>query len=120
PCNQAGEIRTPTIASTPRDLKGVTRQIAISAEEAAGALPKIRYDYNLHLIISGSSFDPCLPLAHVVRCSQVCVPVTAADLQPAELMDQKEIDHAGDRIRAVHRRGAILQDVDVIDHRKRN
>src|SRR5207237_2218041 len=49
-----------------------------------------------------------------------CVPVTAADLQPAKLVDQKEVDHAGDRVGAVDRRGAILQDVDVIDHRKWN
>src|SRR5439155_2277507 len=37
-----------------------------------------------------------------------------------ELVDQKEVNHAGDGVGAVHRRGAVLQDVDVIDHGKRN
>ena len=35
-------------------------------------------------------------------------------------MDQKEVDYAGDRIGAIYRRRAVLQNVDVIDHRKRN
>src|SRR5439155_1491739 len=35
-------------------------------------------------------------------------------------LDQKEVNHAGDGVGAVHRRGAVLQDVDVIDHGKRN
>jgi hypothetical protein len=31
-------------------------------------------------------------------------------------VDQKEVDHAGDSVGAIDSRGAILQDVDVIDH----
>src|SRR5205814_7422976 len=57
---------------------------------------------------------------HVVGCSQVCVSVTAPDLKPSELMYQKEVNHAGNRVGAIHSRGAILQDVDVIDHREGN
>ena len=34
-------------------------------------------------------------------------------------MDQKEVDHTSDRVGAVHSRGAILEDVHVIDHGKR-
>src|SRR5439155_1716973 len=48
------------------------------------------------------------------------VPIPTPDLQPTELVDQKEVNHAGDGVGAVHRRGAVLQDVDVIDHGKRN
>ena len=35
-------------------------------------------------------------------------------------MDQEEVDHTGHCIGSVHSRGAVLQDVDVIDHRKGN
>jgi len=119
-CDEPGEKRTASIASTPGDFKRVTRQVAVRAEEVTGSLPEIGNDNNLRLIVSGPGFEPCLPLTHVVRRSQVCVSITAPDLESAELVNQKEIDHAGDRIGAIHRRGAILQDVDMIDHRKRN
>ena len=86
----------------------------------AGALPEIGNDHNVGLVISGAGFDPCLPLAHFIGRSHVCVSVSAPDLQAAEFVDQEEVDHAGDRVGAIHSRGAILQDVDVIDHREWN
>src|SRR5207247_6175481 len=106
--------------SSPGYLKGVTGNVPVGTEKPAGTLPEIGNDHNLCLIVSGTGFKPGLPLAHVVRRSQVGVSIAASDLQSAELVDQKEIDHAGDRIGAIDRRGAVLQDVDVIDHWKRN
>ena len=35
-------------------------------------------------------------------------------------MDQKEVDHTGNGVGAIHSRGTILEDVDVIDHREGN
>jgi hypothetical protein len=35
-------------------------------------------------------------------------------------VNQEEVDHTSHGIRSIHSRGAILQDVDVIDHRERN
>src|SRR4030095_14682700 len=46
------------------------------------------------------------------------VSIIASDFQTTEFVDQEEVDHAGDRVRPVHSRGAILEDVHVIDHRK--
>src|SRR4029453_11300962 len=108
------------IDSTPRYLKAVTGEIPVSAEKTAGTLPEISNNHDVRLVVSGACFEPCLPLAHVVGCSQVCVPVTPPDLQTTELLDKKKNDHHGDRVGAVHSRGAILQDVDVINHRKWN
>src|SRR6202035_2520351 len=71
-------------------------------------------------VISGAGFDPCLPLSHVVGGSEVCVPVTAPDLKPTELVDQKVVDHTGHRVGAIDSRGAILEDFEVIDQRERN
>src|SRR5882724_3280660 len=118
--NAAREIEAASIKSAPGNLKGVTGQVPIGAKDATGSLPKIGNDHNLGFIISSAGFDPCLPLTHVVGRSQVCVPITAPDFQSTELVDQKEVDHASNRIGPIHSRGAILQDVDVIDHRKRN
>src|SRR5437762_7207554 len=111
---------TATLESPKRYVKGVTGQVAVAAEKPTGTLPEIGDDNDIGLVISGPGFQPCLPFAHVVGCSKVCVPVTPSDLQPTELVDQKEVDHAGDRVGAIHRRRAILQNIDVINHWKRN
>src|SRR5262249_36813574 len=94
--------------------------VPVTAEETAGALPEIGDDNDIGLVISRPGFQPCLPFAHVVGGSQVCVPITASDLQPTELVYQKEVDHPDNSVRAIHRRRAIFQDVDVINHGEGN
>src|SRR4029077_15149135 len=94
----------------------VGRNIAVAAENAAGPLPEIGNDYDIGLVVAGAGFKPRLPLTHLVGGAHVCVSVGASDLQAAEFVDQEEVDHARDRVGAVHSRGAILQDVNVIDH----
>src|SRR4029077_15549903 len=96
------------------------RQVPVATEDPASAFPEIRNDHNFSLVISCAGFDPCLPFTHVVRRAQVGVSVIARDLQPTKLVDQKEVNHAGDRVGAVYGGGAIFQDIDVIDHRKWN
>src|SRR5206468_5104076 len=114
----AGEIAAAPFESTPGDSKSVTGDVPIAAEDAAGALPEIGNDYDIGLVVAGAGFDPCLPFTHVVGCSEVCVPVSASDLEATEFVDQKEVDHAGDSIGSIHSRGAILEDIQGIDHRK--
>src|SRR6266478_8127944 len=80
----------------------VTRKKAVSAEKTACALPEISNDHDICFVVSGAGFDPCLPFAHVIGRSEICVPVSAPDLQIAELMNQKEVDHAGDRVGTIH------------------
>src|SRR5439155_7380432 len=83
-----------------------------------GAFPEIGNDNDIRLVVSGAGFQPCLPLTHIVGRSQIRVPVLSANLQSPEFVDQEEIDHAGDGVGAIHGRGAILEDVYVIDHRE--
>src|SRR5262249_26084391 len=85
--NCAREIPAALIEATPGNLKGVTGDIPVAAENAAGTFPKIGNNHNIHLVISCARFDPRLPLAHLVGCSEVGVPVTAADLKSAEFVD---------------------------------
>src|SRR6184192_2312097 len=96
----------------------VGRNVTVAAEKTAGALEEIGNDHDISFVISGAGFQPCFPLAHVIGCPKICVPVSAPNLQATEFVEQKEVNHAGDRIGAVHSRGAILEDVNVIDHRK--
>src|SRR6266481_3101188 len=90
--NTSREVSAAKIASSPGDLKCVTGQVPIGAEETTGPLPEIGNDHDVSLIISRAGFNPCLPLAHVVGRSQICVPIAASDFQPTEFVDQKEID----------------------------
>ena len=93
--------------------------IAVTAENATEALPEIGNDHDVSFVVSGAGFDPCLPLAHLIGRSHVCISVSAPNFQAAEFVDQEEVDHAGDRVGSIHSRGAIFKDVNVIDHRER-
>src|SRR4029450_9674033 len=117
--NVAREFPAAIIEATPGYLKGVAGEIAVAAENSSGTLPEISNDHNVGLIISCAGFDSCLPLAHLIGRSHVCVPIAAPDLQATELVDQKEVDHTGNSVGAIYCRRPILQDVDVINHRKR-
>ncbi len=118
--NVARLIRAARIESPKRNEIPVGRNVAVAAKQAAGALPEIGNDHNVGFVIAGAGFNPCLPLAHVVGSSQVCVSVTAPDLQSTEFVYQEEVNHTCNRVGAIHGRGAILQNVDVIDHREGN
>ena len=96
------EVSAASIDSSKSVEIPVTRKKAVSAEKTACALPEIGNDHNIGLVVSGAGFDPCFPFAHVIGRSEICVPVSAPDFQTAELMNQKEVDHAGDRVGTIH------------------
>src|SRR5215475_1517515 len=99
-------------------LKCVAGNVSITAENTTRPLEEVGNDYNIGLVIASADFQPCFPFAHLIGCSHVCVPVGSPDLQTAEFVDQKEVNHAADCIGAIHRRSAILKNVHVIDHRE--
>src|SRR5262249_14731200 len=74
-------IATATIKSPKWDAKRVSRQAPVAAETPAGALPEIGDDHNIGLVIASAGFQPCFPFTHVVGRTQVCITVTASDLQ---------------------------------------
>ena len=116
--NATREIPTALIESPKGNKESVSRNVAVSAEEATSALPEIGDDNDVCLVIAGAGFQPCLPFAHVIGRSEVCVPISASNLQATEFVDQEEVDDATHCVGAVHSRGAILQNVDVIDKHK--
>src|SRR4029077_8695286 len=115
-----GCILAASVESAKRFKEGAGRKVAVAAKDTTSAFPEIGNHYEVSLVISSTGFQPCFPLAHVVGRSQVCVPVRPSNFQATELVDQKEVDYARDRVGAVYRRGSIFQDVDVIDHREGN
>ena len=94
--------------------------VFVTAEQATGALIEIGDHHDVGLVIARAGFQPRFPFTHIVGPSHVCVSVRATDLQATEFVDQEEVDHTSHRIRSVHSRGAVLQDIDVIDHREGN
>src|ERR1700730_13500010 len=83
-------IRTAHIISPKPAEIPVARNVTIPAEDAAGTLKEIGNDHDVGLVISRPCFDPCVPLAHVIGRSKVCVPIIAPYLQTTEFVDQKE------------------------------
>src|SRR5215472_9930684 len=86
-CNVTREVPAASIGSSKPIEISVARNIAVGAEKTACALPKIGNDHDIGLVISRASFNPCLPLTHVIGRSEICVPVGATDFQAAEFVD---------------------------------
>src|SRR5262249_60107430 len=80
----------------------VAGNVAVATENATEAFPEIRYDHDIGFVVSGAGFDPCLPFAHFIGRTHVCISVSASDFQTTEFVDQEEVYHAGDRVRSVH------------------
>ena len=120
PCTRPGKL--PLRMSNPpnRNNIRVAGDVAVAAEQATGALVEIGNDNDVGLVIARAGFQPRFPFTHVVGRSHVCVSVSATDLQATEFVDQEEVDHTSHRIGSVHSRGAVLQDIDVIDHGEGN
>src|SRR5215467_4349194 len=94
----------------------IARYIAVTTKEAARTLPEIGNDNDIGFVVACAGLDPCFPLTHVIGSAEICVPVSTSDFQTPEFVNQKEVNHAGDRVRPVHSRSAILEDVHVIDY----
>src|ERR1043165_6983884 len=110
--HSAREIAAARIKSAKWNKIPVGRNITVTTENTAGALIEIGDHHDVGLVIASARFQPRFPFTHIVGCSHVCVPVRATYLQTAEFVDQEEVDHASNRVRTVHSRRAILQNID--------
>src|SRR6266566_1770399 len=117
--DDAGKIRAAIIKSAPRILVRVTGNVAVATVDGS-PIVGIGNDHDIGLVISRSGNHPRLELACVIGCAQVRIANTASNLQTTEFVFQKDIEHACHRIAAINGRGAILQNVDVINHWERN
>src|SRR6266481_645315 len=68
-----------------RNEEPVGGNVPVAAEDTVEALPEIGNHNDVGLVITGPSFDPCLPFTHLIGSSQVAVPVCASNLQTAEV-----------------------------------
>src|SRR5438874_12115500 len=117
--DDAGKIRAAIIKSAPRKLVRVTGNVAVATIDGS-PIAGIGNDHEIGLVISRAGNHPRLELACVIRGAQVCVANTGSNLQTTEFVFQKDIEHTGHRIAAINSGGAILQNVDVINHWERN
>src|SRR5438876_3477425 len=107
------------IESAPRKLVRVTGNVAVATVDG-GPIVGVGNDHDIGLVISRAGNHPRLELACVIGGAQVRVANTASNLQTTEFVFQKDVEHTGHRIAAINGRGAILQDVDVINHGEGN
>src|SRR5438552_132422 len=117
--DEARKIPTAMIESAPSVLVRVTGNVAVATIDG-GPIVGVGNDHDIGLVISRAGNHPCFRLACVIGGAQVRIANTASDLQTTEFVFQKDIEHTGHRIAAINGRGAILQDVDMINHWKGN
>src|SRR3954471_8523371 len=77
-CHATREDATALIESAELDKIPVRRNVKVTTEDAAGALPEIGNDHDIGLVVSCAGFDPCLPPTHFIGRSHVRVSVGAA------------------------------------------
>src|SRR5262249_10739526 len=119
-CYTTREIAAADVITSEGNEEGISRNVAVPAKEPVETLIKVGDHYDVGFIVASARFDPCLPLAHLVRGTQIGIPIGAANFQTTEFVDHEKVHHAGHCIRSVNRRGPVLQNVEVIDHRKGN
>src|SRR5215472_7078501 len=83
--NPTGKKRIAKIMRSPGNREKVTLNVAVATVNSS-AIVKVGNHKDIGLIISRAGFEPALPFAHVVRGSQICVPIAATDLQTTELV----------------------------------
>src|SRR6266446_10661917 len=86
-CNAAREIAAAAFESSPRNSEGVAGNVAVPAKDPVETLVEVGNDDDVGFIVASARFDPCLPLAHLVRGSQVRIPIAAANFQTTEFVD---------------------------------
>src|SRR5438034_9620625 len=117
--NATRKVAAACVEPSKRNKEAVGGNVPVTAENSAFALPEIGYHHDVCLVITGAGLEPCLPLAHFIGRSHVCISVSGPNLQATEFVDQEEVDHTSDGVGSIHSRGAIFKDVNVIDHRER-
>src|SRR5438552_2927945 len=118
--HSAREIPAANVESSKWNKIAVTGNVAVTAEQATRALIEIGDHHDVGFVITRAGFQPRFPFTHIVGTAEVCVAVRATDFQATEFVDQEEVNHTGHGICSVHRRSAIIQHIDVIDHGERN
>src|SRR4029078_12599079 len=105
--HSALKIPTANVESSKWKKVPVAGNVAVTAEQATGALIEIGDHHDIGLVIAGAGFQPRFPFTHIIGPSHFCISVGATDLQATDLVNQEEVDHASHRIRSVHSRGAV-------------
>src|SRR5919198_6638324 len=75
-CHTPGEVAAACIEASKRQKEAIRRDVTITTENAIETLPEIGDHNDVCLVIARAGFDPCVPFAHLVGSSQVCVPIS--------------------------------------------
>src|SRR5207302_5802860 len=94
------------------------RNVRIARVNGRGVVNS-RVNHDVGFLITSTCEQVARFFTAIIGETKVGVAVAAVNLQTTEAMDQEHVDHASHSLGAVNRRGAILQDVDVIDQTKR-
>src|ERR1700730_3125861 len=92
----------------------VMRDIRVAREDGS-PIVKLRIDNNVRLVVAGAGENVRSVFGCVVGESKIGVARARIHFNPTKFVDQPNVKHARHRIGAANRRGAVFQDVDVVD-----
>src|SRR5438128_822219 len=83
----ARESAAADVVTSEGNEEGIRRNVAVPAKNPVETLVEVGDDYDIGFIVASACFDPCLPLAHLVRGPQIGIPIAAANFQTTEFVD---------------------------------
>src|SRR5438477_10351913 len=115
----SGECTTTGIlAAKSREVR-ITGDISVARIDC-GTIVKLGIDNNVRFIVSSTGEEISSFFTHVIGRAEVGVAIAGVELEATEPVDQPDVEHTGDCVRAVNGGSAILQNVDVVNQSERN
>ena len=116
--NTAGKVTGTDIIAAKIGVVSIVRDIHVAREDG-GAVIKAGVNHDVRLVVARARQEVGGLFGRVIGKPKIGVAIAGVDFQATEAVNQVNVDHARDRVRAVVGRGTVFQDVDVIDQPKR-
>src|SRR5437588_12548900 len=114
----SGEFTATGILTAKSPEVRITRNISVARKDC-GPIVKLGVNYNVRFIVSSTGEEISPFFTRVIGKAEIGVAIAGVELEATEPVDQPNVEHTGDRVRAINGGSPVLQDVDVIDQPER-
>src|SRR4029450_1936564 len=108
----SGEETVENLTSAKTSVVGVTGDIGVAREDC-GAIVRLSVKHNIGLIVPDTGEEVCPFFTRIIGKTEIGVAIAGVELEPAEFVNEKEVNNPIDRVGAVNGGGAGLRGVNV-------
>src|SRR4029077_9505281 len=112
-----GKVARPIIRTTKAGKVSVGGNVPVAVVDC-GTIVHLSVNNNVRLLVSSAGEEVCPLFTLIVGGAEIGVAVAGINFETAKPVDQPNVNHTTDRVTAVNGRGAVLQNVDVINQPK--